>query len=245
MPATPSDSHAPSSATIEVPTRSMRISLDVGNQSGVLRPVHPFGKRRDPQPEVDCRSTGARGHAACRRAEATVRPQRGRQASAAVMKAATASITFVFRGGLASPGNRWVHQEHVHVTVGVTVTTGRRTEGTGIEGLRLPAAELLPHATPELDPKISHSGGNGGSNVLPIELVDPVPPHLRGLHQPLVDQSGQASSVRRSPIHAQLSAATSPAVRGRPEWARAARTGPSSDGCDRPRGVSHVHDHII
>ncbi len=28
--------------------------------------------------------------------------------------------------------------------------------------------------------------------MLTIELVDPVPPHLRGLHQPLVDQAGQA-----------------------------------------------------
>jgi len=29
-------------------------------------------------------------------------------------------------------GERWVHQQHVHVAVDVAVTTGRRTEGTGV-----------------------------------------------------------------------------------------------------------------
>lgn len=139
---------------------------------------------------------------------------------------------------------RWVYQEQVHVTVGVTVAAGRRTEDARIERFRLPAGEVFSHATPQLDSKISHRRRNGGSHVLPVELVDPVPPHLRSLHQPLGDQSGQAST------HTDLRAAHSLSSHFA-HRERTAGTGQCREnwsvkcGCDRPRGISHVHDHIV
>ena len=220
-----------------------RVSLDVGNQDGVPGPIHPFSKGEihnlkwiaAPLEHVStqlvdvlrppCGLSGGGRHWSCHEGGHGVDHIR-------------LSRWFGFAG------EQWVHQEHVHVTVGVTVTTCRRTEGTGIEGLRPPAAEFFPHSTPELDPKISHGDGNGGSDVLPIELVDPIPPHLHGLNQPLVDQSGQASP------YADLRSAhrLSGHFAHRKGTARTGQHGKNRSvqcGCDRPRGVSHVHDHIV
>ena len=80
MPATASDSLALSSRRSTCP-RGRRRPARCRQSERCSASYPPIRQRRDPRPEVGCRSTGARGHAACRRAEATVLPQRGRQAS--------------------------------------------------------------------------------------------------------------------------------------------------------------------
>ena len=143
--------------------------------------------------------------------------------------------------GIALPGQRRMHQQQVDIAVAISVPARRRAEDTRVHRLGVPRAERVTQALPQFEAQSRQRHGNWCGEVLAVELVHPVPAHLRGAHDSLLGQARQA------PAHADLRSAGG--LGG--HLAHGQRfAGPGQHSQDRPvqRGgnrsgrVSQVHD---
>src|SRR5438445_6290273 len=85
-----------------------------------------------------------------------------------------------------------MHQEQIDVALGVPIAARCGPENAPVHGLGVPGTKRLPEAVPELKAQAGKQPGDRGAEMLPVELVDTVPAHLRGTYDSLLDQAGQA-----------------------------------------------------
>lgn len=86
-----------------------------------------------------------------------------------------------------------MNDEQINIACSAPITAGSRAEDARIVGLGTPPVQFCANASEQFRPKLGEAYCHRCGQMVSVQFVDPISPHLRRFHDPFIDEPSKAA----------------------------------------------------